>query len=192
MIDVISEIGEQRFVVVITDNASNMKAAWRLVKERYPHISYVGCVAHSLNLIFTDINGVSLSVQKSSIELRTAVDLLKYLLDFLLSQRELFDDYEMKANEKANLQYSDESQRVRRRKRHHNDGSAEEVVHRGRDKLKIETYLPAEQTEWKLEGDDTSIHIIHFTLRDIENKVQMALPLNTIREDRKITFVVIF
>lgn len=34
MIDVISEIGEQRFVVVITDNASNMKAAWRLVKER--------------------------------------------------------------------------------------------------------------------------------------------------------------
>lgn len=112
MIDVISEIGEQRFVVVITDNASNMKAAWRLVKERYPHISYVGCVAHSLNLIFTDINGVSLSVQKSSIELRTAVDLLKYLLDFLLSQRELFDDYEIKANEKANLQYSDERQRV--------------------------------------------------------------------------------
>ncbi|CAH0405833.1 unnamed protein product [Chilo suppressalis] len=92
--------------------------------------------------ILERINGVSLSLQKSSIELRTAVDLLKSLLDFLLAQRELFDDYEMKANEKADFQYSDESQRVRKRKRHHDDGSAEEVVHRGRDKLKFETYLP--------------------------------------------------
>ncbi|GBP26321.1 CD97 antigen [Eumeta japonica] len=45
---------------------------------------------------------------------------------------ELFDDYETKANEKTDTQYSDENQRVRKRKRHHDDGAAEEVVFRGK------------------------------------------------------------
>ncbi len=92
--------------------------------------------------ILDRINGVSISLQKPTIELRTAVDLLKSLLDFLLLQRELFDDYEMTANEKIDTQYSYENQRVRRRKRHNDDGSADDVVHTGKDKLKIETYLP--------------------------------------------------
>ncbi|GFQ85035.1 uncharacterized protein TNCT_75001 [Trichonephila clavata] len=88
------------------------------------------------------INSVSKSLQKKTIELRTAVDLLKSLLDFLISQRELFDDYVTKANEKNNTQYSDENQRVRKRKRHHDDGPAKEVVLRGKEKLKVDTYLP--------------------------------------------------
>ncbi|GFQ84927.1 uncharacterized protein TNCT_500761 [Trichonephila clavata] len=71
-----------------------------------------------------------------------AVDLLKSLLDFLISQRELFDDYETKANEKTDTQYSDENQRVRKRKRHHDDGPAKEVVLRGKEKLKVDTYFP--------------------------------------------------
>ncbi|KAL4719164.1 hypothetical protein ACJJTC_014022 [Scirpophaga incertulas] len=92
--------------------------------------------------ILDRINGVSISLQKKTIELRTAVDLLKSLLDFLISQRDLFDDYETKANEKSDTQYSDENQRERKRKRHHDDGSAEEVVLRGQEKLKVDTYLP--------------------------------------------------
>ncbi|GFR16025.1 uncharacterized protein TNCT_100261, partial [Trichonephila clavata] len=92
--------------------------------------------------ILNRINGVSISLQKKTIELRTAVDLLKSLLDFLISQRELFDDYETKANEKTDSQYSDENQRVRKRKRHHDDGPAKEVVLRGKEKLKVDTYLP--------------------------------------------------
>ncbi|GFR01251.1 uncharacterized protein TNCT_400151 [Trichonephila clavata] len=57
-------------------------------------------------------------------------------------ERELFDDYETKANEKTDTQYSDENQRVRKRKRHHDDGPAKEVVLRGKEKLKVDTYLP--------------------------------------------------
>ncbi|GFR27305.1 uncharacterized protein TNCT_87801 [Trichonephila clavata] len=57
-------------------------------------------------------------------------------------KRELFDDYETKANEKTDTQYSDENQRVRKRKRHHDDGPAKEVVLRGKEKLKVDTYLP--------------------------------------------------
>lgn len=62
-----------------------------------------------------------------------SIDRLKSLLDFLLSQQELFDDYEMKANEKTDTEYSDENQRMRRKKRHYDDRSAEEVVLRGRE-----------------------------------------------------------
>ena len=59
----------------------------------------------------------------------------------------MFDDYEKMANEKSEAQYSDEienpeSRRVRVRKRQYNDGDSEEVELRGREKFKIETYLP--------------------------------------------------
>ncbi|GFR18334.1 zinc finger MYM-type protein 1 [Trichonephila clavata] len=64
------------------------------------------------------------------------------LIEILGNKRELFDDYETKANEKTDTQYSDENQRVRKRKRHHDDGPAKEVVLRGKEKLKVDTYLP--------------------------------------------------
>lgn len=94
--------------------------------------------------ILERINGVSKSLQKDTIELQTAVDLLKSLLDFLASQREMFDDYERKANEMTNVseEYADQHKRVRKRKRQYNDGDAEEVVLEGREKFRCETYLP--------------------------------------------------
>ena len=63
------------------------------------------------------INGVSTSLRKPIIDLRTAVDLLKSLLDFLLSQRELFENNEMKVNEKTYTEYSDENHRARKEKK---------------------------------------------------------------------------
>lgn len=54
MINVINEIGNGKFFLVVTDNASNMKAAWKVITEKYPHISCTGCAAHSLNLLLND------------------------------------------------------------------------------------------------------------------------------------------
>ena len=68
--------------------------------------------------------------------------MLKSLSDFLTSERDLFDEYEEKANEKVKAQYSDDCNQLRKRKRHHADGDAEEVVLLGKDKFRIETYLP--------------------------------------------------
>ena len=48
-----SEWGKMVFGVV-TDNAINMKKAWRLIEE-YPTIICYGCAAHGLNLIFCEI-----------------------------------------------------------------------------------------------------------------------------------------
>ena len=40
---------------VVTDNASYMKKAWRLIEVKYPTIISYGCAAHGLNLIFCDM-----------------------------------------------------------------------------------------------------------------------------------------
>ena len=42
-------------IVLITDNASNMKKSWKLLGEEYLELTYCGCAAHSMNLIFGDL-----------------------------------------------------------------------------------------------------------------------------------------
>ena len=49
-----SECGKMAFGVV-TDNASTMKKAWRLLEEKYSTITCCGCAAHDLNLTFCDM-----------------------------------------------------------------------------------------------------------------------------------------
>eukprot|EP00731_Ephydatia_muelleri_P011481 Em0006g375a len=94
-------------------------------------------------VILERINAVSKSLQNETIELKVAINLLKSLSEFLKSQRDLFDEYEEKASRIVDeTQYSDELNRVRKRKRHDDDSGAEEVVLLGKDKFRIETYLP--------------------------------------------------
>ncbi|KAG5561819.1 hypothetical protein RHGRI_004760 [Rhododendron griersonianum] len=40
---------------VITDNASNCKAARAIIQDKHPHIFWSGCLAHTLNLLMKDI-----------------------------------------------------------------------------------------------------------------------------------------
>ena len=93
-------------------------------------------------VILERFDAVSKSLQKETIEIQTAVNMLKSLSDFVTSQRDLFDKYEEKANEKVKAEYSDNCNRLRKRKRHHADGDEEEIVLLGKDKFRIETYLP--------------------------------------------------
>ncbi|XP_047035471.1 uncharacterized protein LOC124641447 [Helicoverpa zea] len=54
---VINEIGQQKVFGLVTDNAANMKAAWKILEAKYPRTNLFtyGCLAHSLQLMFTDI-----------------------------------------------------------------------------------------------------------------------------------------
>jgi hypothetical protein len=36
---VINDLGPQKVMALVTDNAANMKAAWSKVEESYPHIT---------------------------------------------------------------------------------------------------------------------------------------------------------
>lgn len=53
--DCIQDIGRSKILAVCTDNAANMKSAWRKIQEKYPEILTYGCVAHSLNLMAKDV-----------------------------------------------------------------------------------------------------------------------------------------
>lgn len=55
---VINELGPNKVVAVVTDNAANMKAAWAQVEETFPHITPIGCMSHGLNLLLNDIMGL--------------------------------------------------------------------------------------------------------------------------------------
>ena len=49
------EVGEPNVVQIITDNASNYKAAGLSIETKFPHIFWTPCVVHSLNLALKSI-----------------------------------------------------------------------------------------------------------------------------------------
>ena len=55
LVKVIRELGSDKVFALVTDNAANMKAAWGIVQDTFPHITPIGCAAHGLNLLLGDI-----------------------------------------------------------------------------------------------------------------------------------------
>ena len=52
---IINIIGSNKFAGLVTDGASNCKMARKLIKEKYPRIITMWCIAHHINLISKDI-----------------------------------------------------------------------------------------------------------------------------------------
>ena len=55
MLQVIENIGKQKFVSIVTDGEAAMQAAKKKIISKYPHIMAVRCIAHHINLITKDI-----------------------------------------------------------------------------------------------------------------------------------------
>jgi hypothetical protein len=55
ILDVIEELGPEKISSVVSDNASSMVAAKKLVNQQYNHIIPIRCIAHHINLLTTDI-----------------------------------------------------------------------------------------------------------------------------------------
>ena len=55
LVEAIEQVGAKRVVHVVTDNASVMVAARRLLAIKYPHITCSGCAAHVLDLLLEDL-----------------------------------------------------------------------------------------------------------------------------------------
>ncbi|XP_061376265.1 uncharacterized protein LOC133318284 [Gastrolobium bilobum] len=53
--EVIQEVGVEKVVQVITDNAANCKGAGQLIEQEYPTISWTPCVVQMLNLALKNI-----------------------------------------------------------------------------------------------------------------------------------------
>ncbi|CAH1106970.1 unnamed protein product [Psylliodes chrysocephalus] len=72
IINIIEKYGTEKFLVIIGDNASNMRAA--LAKEKYPSIIPLGCLAHLLHLLCEDI--LKCNTIKSFMATVTSISLL--------------------------------------------------------------------------------------------------------------------
>lgn len=60
LIDTIEELGGSKAVVAVTtDNASNMKASWDLLEQRFPGLLTIGCASHIINLTVNELLRVS-------------------------------------------------------------------------------------------------------------------------------------
>ncbi|GBC53987.2 zinc finger BED domain-containing protein 1-like [Rhizophagus irregularis DAOM 181602=DAOM 197198] len=53
--EVIDKIGPNKISAVVSDNALNVRNACKIIKEKYPNIENVRCIAHAINLIACDI-----------------------------------------------------------------------------------------------------------------------------------------
>lgn len=73
VIKTIEKYGPDKFLVLIGDNARNMLSALSIVKERFPHIIQLGCLAHLLHLLCGDILGCA-TVKTF---MATAIDVVK-------------------------------------------------------------------------------------------------------------------
>jgi hypothetical protein len=55
MIQIINDIGKDKFCSIVSDHASNVVLAKELVSANYPHILSIRCIAHHINLLSNDI-----------------------------------------------------------------------------------------------------------------------------------------
>lgn len=56
--DIIKQIGPQKFAAIITDSAANLKLAREKIQIKYPHLLNIRCIAHTINLIATDLSKI--------------------------------------------------------------------------------------------------------------------------------------
>jgi len=97
------------------------------------------------NDILQRFNKCSILLQSSSIELTTAVSLMKSLDQFVTECREKFDSYDVKAYDRCgnkSYKFESESRRAPKRKRHFSEGSAVDALQEmaGVNKFKVSTF----------------------------------------------------
>lgn len=80
---IILEVGLEKVSAVVTDNASNMKAAWDILEEKYPRLFCNGCAAHTFNLLVKDVVELSWAenVISKAMEITTFVKSRTIILD---------------------------------------------------------------------------------------------------------------
>lgn len=57
IISILNKVGPKKFIAIVSDNGSNVKLARELVKNQFPHIINLRCIAHFINLITKSILG---------------------------------------------------------------------------------------------------------------------------------------
>ncbi|KAM0851063.1 hypothetical protein ACQ4PT_052675 [Festuca glaucescens] len=78
LLKAIDEIGPSNVLQVVTDNASNCKAAGKEIEKVHKHIFWSPCVVHTLNLIFKDLANACPWIVKTY---KAGKQVVKYILN---------------------------------------------------------------------------------------------------------------
>ena len=70
-------IGIQKFSAVITDTASVMKVAWKIIEEKYSNIVCLECNSHIINFLIKDILKIN--------EIKVVVNNTKIIVNYFRS-----------------------------------------------------------------------------------------------------------
>jgi Protein of unknown function (DUF 659) len=100
---VIEKLSPSRVVGAVTDNTSTNKAAWALLKQRYPGRYFQGCVSHGLHLLVKDI--FCATKTKRGLDTTRYPDdyPFEYLLEFVVECKELVSFFQNHHSYKALL-----------------------------------------------------------------------------------------
>ena len=52
---ILNEVGIKKFCAIVSDHASNVALAKKIIAVQHPHIIPMRCIAHHINLLTTDI-----------------------------------------------------------------------------------------------------------------------------------------
>ncbi len=69
------ELGVEKCVSLVTDNAEVMRSAWHIIEAKHPHVFANGCAAHWINLLIK----VFLSLKKYAKLMDQVVSLVRFI-----------------------------------------------------------------------------------------------------------------
>ena len=95
VLESLEEPVRQRVILGCTDTPSTNRAAWKLLRESYPGMCWIGCMAHELNLLFKDwaskiedIKSLHILCKRIAIWIRNHGELMKLYTSMVVAQWE--------------------------------------------------------------------------------------------------------
>lgn len=195
MDDVLQQYGVDKFFVAIGDNAANMQAALKLLKNKYPHIETLGCIAHLMHLLCGDI----IKCASAKAIINTANHIIKRIkkahkLSALFSKLQKEKGINCALKLPGKTRWGSALFSLQSLAKNRNVIQILAVADAAKDKFKpamkksilsddfwnkvntlIKVLTPVIAANIQLEGDEVLIHKVHKTMADLEKKFAVAL-----------------
>lgn len=207
--NVMKTYGVNKFVVLIGDNAKNMQKAFEIVKNKYPHITPLGCCAHVLNLLSQDCS--KSETMKNFID--EAVNVIKIIKKSQILSAQLSKIIKIKGcGEKLKLPVKTRwgstvtaLKSLKKNKAALQSLAVDETVNIPRDLKRmlleeefwnkteesIKVIEPITECIFELEGNDHYISKVFIIFKNIKSKLEFVLPsITMLSEEEKFEILV--
>ncbi|XP_063629642.1 uncharacterized protein LOC134801044 [Cydia splendana] len=172
-----NEIGSEKFLGIVTDNAANMKKCGKLLTDQYEHTTWVGCLAHTLNLLIGDVlkidsiqesfKSVSAEFKKIALEKSLNVTLLFPVKTRWGSYLHCLENFLKSKSILQTMVVNEDNRDLQKHKlKLLSETTWQDVANQ------ITFLKPIVKWITILEGDSCSIHLVHRALEEIEEELE--------------------